>query len=257
MAMACSSESKGMRVATRPKISSRTIALFWFSVVKTMGDMKKPGGQGGFPGGEGCAIGLALFDVVAQHPGQLLLAHQWPHLRAFGQTVAHFHLLDRFNQHGLKLIEDAALDKDATARCAKLALIVKDSGAGVEEAVCAGGEQLTQFAVLLVLGQILVVMPELDALNFLKRQTNGGVGVLKLGDFEFAPPRFHFPTERGFIYRGCAKASRQLKMLFRFGDSALVGRRRLDKGDFGFYFGGGVLFTGHGSGLGASQGILG
>jgi hypothetical protein len=76
-----------------------------------------------------------------------------------------------------------------------------------EQAICTSGEQLAQFTILLILDQKILVVSELHAMDFLKRQTNGGAGVLELGDFGFVRSRFYFPAERGFIYRDCAKAS--------------------------------------------------
>jgi len=54
-----------------------------------------------------------------------------------------------------------------------------------EQAICTSGEQLAQFTILLILDQKFLVVSELHAMDFLKRQANGGVGVLELGDFGF------------------------------------------------------------------------
>ena len=57
--------------------------------------------------------------------------------------------------------------------------------------------------------------------------------MLKLGDLDLAGPRLHLPAQRRFVYRHRAKARGELKVLLLLRDLRLVGRGRLDEGDFG------------------------
>jgi hypothetical protein len=82
-----------------------------------------------------------------------------------------------------------------------------------KEAVGAYREECMQLGMLRVLGQEVLGVPELDALDLLKRQADGRIGMLELGDLDLAGPRLHLPAQRRLVHRHRAEARWELKVL--------------------------------------------